>query len=170
MPIFDCNIAKLPPKVIPSSLTGPPAVADLMVLGTSTNEFLKLMLDDISPIAPISVEMTTPVHQPETETKEEAMNTSDKTLTNIPERASADAQTSIDVVPQAVDPSIYLATPAALPSLPMTATVAPARYIPPVHISHQYISDSQSAALAAALKAYGFAAPLPYMLFHKHHW
>uniref|UniRef100_A0A915IAX4 Uncharacterized protein n=1 Tax=Romanomermis culicivorax TaxID=13658 RepID=A0A915IAX4_ROMCU len=114
--------------------------------------------------------MTTPVHQPETETKEEAMNTSDKTLTNIPEQTSADAQTLNDVVPQAVDPSIYLATPPALPSLPMTATVATAMYIPPVHISHQYISDSQSTALAAALRAYGFPAPLPHMLFPENHW
>uniref|UniRef100_A0A915IAY1 Uncharacterized protein n=1 Tax=Romanomermis culicivorax TaxID=13658 RepID=A0A915IAY1_ROMCU len=37
--IFSCNIAKLPPEVIASSPTSPPAGADLMVLATSTNEF-----------------------------------------------------------------------------------------------------------------------------------
>uniref|UniRef100_A0A915I3N3 Uncharacterized protein n=1 Tax=Romanomermis culicivorax TaxID=13658 RepID=A0A915I3N3_ROMCU len=123
-PIFDLNIAKLPPDVIMSSPTGPPTAADLTVPETSINEFLKLMLDDISTLAPVSVEMTIPVHQPKMDTKE-AMNTADKTLTDMPEETTADAETLINVVPPAVDPSIYLATPMALPNPRMITTIGP---------------------------------------------
>uniref|UniRef100_A0A915IZ75 Uncharacterized protein n=1 Tax=Romanomermis culicivorax TaxID=13658 RepID=A0A915IZ75_ROMCU len=115
--------------------------------------------------------MTTPVHQPETkmETKE-VMNRSNQMLMDIPEESTADTQTLMDVVQLAVDPSIYLAWAAVLPSPPMIATIATARYIPPVHFSQQFISDSQLTALAAALKAYGFLTLWPHMLFPEHHW
>uniref|UniRef100_A0A915HZD0 Antifreeze protein n=1 Tax=Romanomermis culicivorax TaxID=13658 RepID=A0A915HZD0_ROMCU len=117
-----------------SSPTSPLATLDLTVSGTSINKFLKLMLDDISTLAPISLEMTTLVHQRKLDT-EEAMNMSDKTLTKIPEETTADAKTLMDVVQPmpAVDPSIHLATPMVLPSPLMITTVATARYIPPVH-------------------------------------
>uniref|UniRef100_A0A915KEG3 Uncharacterized protein n=1 Tax=Romanomermis culicivorax TaxID=13658 RepID=A0A915KEG3_ROMCU len=76
----------------------------------------------------------------------------------------------MDVFLPAVDPSIHLAMPLALPSPPMIPTVATASYIPPVRFWQKYISDSQSFSLAAALDAYGFPAPPPHMLFPEHHW
>uniref|UniRef100_A0A915I1E4 Uncharacterized protein n=1 Tax=Romanomermis culicivorax TaxID=13658 RepID=A0A915I1E4_ROMCU len=54
----------------------------------------------------------------------------DKTLTNIPEETTTDNETAMDLVhpARAVDPSIYLAMLAALPSPPMIATVATTRF------------------------------------------
>uniref|UniRef100_A0A915I021 Uncharacterized protein n=1 Tax=Romanomermis culicivorax TaxID=13658 RepID=A0A915I021_ROMCU len=110
------------------------------------------------------------LHQPETLTKEDIMNISNKTLKNIPEASIADAKTSMDVILLAVDPCIYLVMPTALPSPSMIAAVATARYISTVHLLQQYIPDSQSSSLAATLKAYVFPAPLPHILFPEHHW
>uniref|UniRef100_A0A915IUU8 Uncharacterized protein n=1 Tax=Romanomermis culicivorax TaxID=13658 RepID=A0A915IUU8_ROMCU len=107
--------------------------------------------------------------------------TTDQMLTDIPEETTADQLTAMDITPQesatvaallppTVDPCIYLATPAVLPRPPMIATVAAARYIPPVQCWQQIISDSQWQALAATLTAYHFPMPLPGMLFPKYHW
>uniref|UniRef100_A0A915ICI1 Uncharacterized protein n=1 Tax=Romanomermis culicivorax TaxID=13658 RepID=A0A915ICI1_ROMCU len=114
--------------------------------------------------------MITPEHQPpETETEEDIMNVSDKTLTNVPKKATADIETIIDVASPAVDPTRYLVTPAAMPGQPMIATAA-AKYIPPIYFLQQYISESQSTTLASMLKAYGFWASSPIMLSPEHHW
>uniref|UniRef100_A0A915K6G7 Uncharacterized protein n=1 Tax=Romanomermis culicivorax TaxID=13658 RepID=A0A915K6G7_ROMCU len=103
------------------------------------------------------------------ETKE-VMNRSNHTLMDIPQETTTIVQTSMDVVWPAVDPSIYLATPVVLTSPPMIATLAAARCILPVHFSQQFILDSQSTALATALKAYGFPPLPPHVLFAQHHW
>uniref|UniRef100_A0A915HZ69 Uncharacterized protein n=1 Tax=Romanomermis culicivorax TaxID=13658 RepID=A0A915HZ69_ROMCU len=110
-------------------------------------------------------------HQMELDTKAKATATSDKTLTHIMEESSVDNETAMDVVQPAtaLNPSIYLATPVALPSPPMIATVATVWYIRPVTFLQQYVSDSQSAALATVLKVYNFPSP-PCMLFLEHHW
>uniref|UniRef100_A0A915ILP0 Uncharacterized protein n=1 Tax=Romanomermis culicivorax TaxID=13658 RepID=A0A915ILP0_ROMCU len=82
-------------------------------------------LDDVTNMAPASIDMITPEHQPpETETEEDIMNVSDKTLTNVPKKATADIETIIDVASPAVDPTRYLVTPAAMPGQPMIATAA----------------------------------------------
>uniref|UniRef100_A0A915L6W4 Uncharacterized protein n=1 Tax=Romanomermis culicivorax TaxID=13658 RepID=A0A915L6W4_ROMCU len=62
MLILDLNITKLPATVATSSLTIPPATADLKVLVTSINYFFELMLGHISSLAPVSVEMSMPTH------------------------------------------------------------------------------------------------------------
>uniref|UniRef100_A0A915J5U6 Uncharacterized protein n=1 Tax=Romanomermis culicivorax TaxID=13658 RepID=A0A915J5U6_ROMCU len=77
------------------------------------------------------------------------------------------------VVPRtapAVDPHIYLATPAILPGPTIIATAAAARYSAPIRFSHYIIPDQQWQALAAALTAYHFPSPPPGMLFPEHHW
>uniref|UniRef100_A0A915JY51 Uncharacterized protein n=1 Tax=Romanomermis culicivorax TaxID=13658 RepID=A0A915JY51_ROMCU len=170
--IFDLNIAKLPATVATSSLTGPPATVDHMVSATLINNFLKLMLDDISSLAPVLLETSTLTHQTEMDTKAEATATSDKTLTDITQESMVNNETAMDVVqpPTAVDPLIYLATQGVLPSPLMIPTVAAAKYIPTVRFLHEYVSDTQWAALAAILKAYNFPPPLSGMLFPEHHW
>uniref|UniRef100_A0A915JKG4 Uncharacterized protein n=1 Tax=Romanomermis culicivorax TaxID=13658 RepID=A0A915JKG4_ROMCU len=60
MLISDLNITKLPATVATLSLTSRPAAADLTVLATLINDFLKLTLDDISSLAPVPMEMTIP--------------------------------------------------------------------------------------------------------------
>uniref|UniRef100_A0A915JJ75 Uncharacterized protein n=1 Tax=Romanomermis culicivorax TaxID=13658 RepID=A0A915JJ75_ROMCU len=98
--------------------------------------------------------------------------TADQTLTDIPEKTTANNETKMDMVQPApaVDPWIHLATPAALPSPPMIATMATARYVPPIRFSQQYVSDWQWAAMAAALKAYNFPPLPPGMVCPEHHW
>uniref|UniRef100_A0A915HVS3 Uncharacterized protein n=1 Tax=Romanomermis culicivorax TaxID=13658 RepID=A0A915HVS3_ROMCU len=76
----------------------------------------------------------------------------------------------MDVVLPAVHPTMYFVTPTMLPRSPLIMTVAAARYIPSVCFLQQYISESQSIALAAALEAYRFLVPLPTMLFLENHW
>uniref|UniRef100_A0A915JTE5 Uncharacterized protein n=1 Tax=Romanomermis culicivorax TaxID=13658 RepID=A0A915JTE5_ROMCU len=116
--------------------------------------------------------MTTQAHQLKTETEVEVTPASDQILTDIPEETTVDTKADMDVVQPApaIDPSIYSTTPMALPSPLMIATVATARYIPPVRFSKQFVSDSQWATLAAALKAYGCPPLLSGMLFPEHYW
>uniref|UniRef100_A0A915IQ21 Uncharacterized protein n=1 Tax=Romanomermis culicivorax TaxID=13658 RepID=A0A915IQ21_ROMCU len=128
-PILDLNITKLPVTATMSSPTCPPAAANLMVSVTSINDFPKLMLNDILYLAPVSLEMITATHQIKVDTEAKAIANSDRTLTDIPEETPTDNKTAIDVVQlrPAIDPLIYLAMPAALPSPPMIATMDTAR-------------------------------------------
>uniref|UniRef100_A0A915K0Y6 Uncharacterized protein n=1 Tax=Romanomermis culicivorax TaxID=13658 RepID=A0A915K0Y6_ROMCU len=118
MPIFDLNIAKLSATVTMLSPTGRTAAADLTVLVTSIKDFLKLTLVDIWSLAPVLAEETMPVQQIEIDTGAKVTTISDHTLTDIPTETTTDNITAMDVVPPApaIDPSIYLATPVALPS------------------------------------------------------
>uniref|UniRef100_A0A915HZN0 Uncharacterized protein n=1 Tax=Romanomermis culicivorax TaxID=13658 RepID=A0A915HZN0_ROMCU len=142
-------------------------------------DFLKLTLDDISTLAPVPMDESTLV-QPMAMDAETNITTAEQMLTNIPEKSTVDQSTSMDIMPPepaamarptapAVDPRIYLATPAIPPGPPIITTVAAARYSAPVRFSKQIISDPQWQALAAALIAYHFPAPLSGMLFPKHH-
>uniref|UniRef100_A0A915K7I5 Uncharacterized protein n=1 Tax=Romanomermis culicivorax TaxID=13658 RepID=A0A915K7I5_ROMCU len=169
-PIFDLNILKLPVTIPTSAPTKPPAGADLMVSGASINDFLKLTLDNIWWLAPVPVKELMPIQPIDMDTKVNTA-TSDQTLTNIQEETTADNITAMDIAPPApaLDPSLYFARPPVLPGPPMIATVAAARYIPPVRFSQQIISDTQWNALATALKAYSFLPPLPHTLFLEHH-
>uniref|UniRef100_A0A915K2V4 Uncharacterized protein n=1 Tax=Romanomermis culicivorax TaxID=13658 RepID=A0A915K2V4_ROMCU len=63
MLIFDLNMAKLPTAALQPAPRELPAAADLTVSATQINEFLKLMLDDISSLAPAPLEESTPLNQ-----------------------------------------------------------------------------------------------------------
>uniref|UniRef100_A0A915L5B3 Uncharacterized protein n=1 Tax=Romanomermis culicivorax TaxID=13658 RepID=A0A915L5B3_ROMCU len=116
--------------------------------------------------------MTTQVQQTKMDTKPYATARADKTLTDIREETTAETKTAMNVVhsPPALDPSIYLAMPSVLPSPPMIATVATARFVPPIRFSQQYVSDSQWATMVVALKAYNFLPPPHGMVCPEHHW
>uniref|UniRef100_A0A915IIK9 Uncharacterized protein n=1 Tax=Romanomermis culicivorax TaxID=13658 RepID=A0A915IIK9_ROMCU len=126
-PIFDLNIAKLPPSADVSALPAPTATADFTATAMQINDFLKLMLDDISTLAPVQMDESTPI-QPTTMDAKTNTTTMDQTLTDIPEETINDQSTAMDVAPKepatvaprlvtAVDPCIYLATPAFCPGL-----------------------------------------------------
>uniref|UniRef100_A0A915L5H5 Uncharacterized protein n=1 Tax=Romanomermis culicivorax TaxID=13658 RepID=A0A915L5H5_ROMCU len=113
------------------------ATADFKVTTAQINDFLKLMLEDISTLAPIPMDESTPV-QPTTMDTETNITTTDQTLTHIPEETTADKSTTIDVTPEepatvaalpapTLDPCIYHTTFSVLPVPPMMATIAAAR-------------------------------------------
>uniref|UniRef100_A0A915JAD0 Uncharacterized protein n=1 Tax=Romanomermis culicivorax TaxID=13658 RepID=A0A915JAD0_ROMCU len=171
-PIFDLNIAKLPPSSDASALPMPVAPSDITASATQISDLLKLTLDEISNIAPAPMDESTPI-QPAAIDSDTL--TSEQMLTDIPEESTVDQSTSMDVVSvepattapptvPAVEPRIYLATPAALPSPPIIATVAAARYSVPVRFLQQFISATEHEALTAALTAYHFPLPPPGML------
>uniref|UniRef100_A0A915J238 Uncharacterized protein n=1 Tax=Romanomermis culicivorax TaxID=13658 RepID=A0A915J238_ROMCU len=164
-PIFDLNIAKLPPSTDVSALPMPAAPSDITATATQITNFLKLMLNEISNLAPVPMDKSIPI-QPATMHAERNTATN-QTLMDIPQESTIDQSMSMDVVPvepaamlppmaPAVDPRIFLATPAILPGPPIITTIAP--------------PDQQWQALAAALTAYHFPSPLPSMLFPEHHW
>uniref|UniRef100_A0A915K8Z0 Uncharacterized protein n=1 Tax=Romanomermis culicivorax TaxID=13658 RepID=A0A915K8Z0_ROMCU len=156
------------------------ATADFMAKAMQINKFLKLRLDDISTLASIPMDESTPV-QPTTVDTQTNTATTDQMLTNMPEESTPKKSTTMDIPHEepatvaplpapAMDPPIHLPTPAVLPGPPMIATIATARYIPPVRFSQQIILDSQWNTLAAALAVYYFPRPPRRMLFPEHHW
>uniref|UniRef100_A0A915K0S8 Uncharacterized protein n=1 Tax=Romanomermis culicivorax TaxID=13658 RepID=A0A915K0S8_ROMCU len=126
MPIFDLNLARPPPSVDMLALPNKPAAtADCMVMATQITNFLKLTLDDILTLAPIPMDKSTPV-QPTAMEAETNTTTTDQMLTNILVETTTDQSTAMDIGPEentgvasplatAVDPPIYLTTPAVLP-------------------------------------------------------
>uniref|UniRef100_A0A915JQI8 Uncharacterized protein n=1 Tax=Romanomermis culicivorax TaxID=13658 RepID=A0A915JQI8_ROMCU len=179
MLILDLNMAKLPLAAPPLVSHKPSTTADITAWAAQINDFLKLMLEDISSLAPDPLEESTPI-QPIAMDTETNTTTSDQMLMDILEETTTDNIATMDIMPPepamnvalqapAMDPSIYLATPAILPKPRMIATIAAASYIPPFRFWQQIISDSQWNALAATLTAYHFPPPLPGMLFPEHH-
>uniref|UniRef100_A0A915KPX7 Uncharacterized protein n=1 Tax=Romanomermis culicivorax TaxID=13658 RepID=A0A915KPX7_ROMCU len=104
MLIFDLNIAKLPPSTDVSALPIPAAPSDLRATATQITDFLKLMLDEISNIAPAPMDESTPI-QP-TGIDAEMNIATDQTLTYIPKESTIDQSTSMDIVP--VEPATTL--------------------------------------------------------------
>uniref|UniRef100_A0A915I2A8 Uncharacterized protein n=1 Tax=Romanomermis culicivorax TaxID=13658 RepID=A0A915I2A8_ROMCU len=133
--IFDLNIAKLLLSTEASALPPPTATADLTATPTQITNFLKLRLEEISTLAPVLMDESTPI-QP-TAMDAETNTTMDQTLMDIPEESTANQSMSMDVMPAepatvlppmmpVVDPCIYLATPATLSGPLIIATVAAA--------------------------------------------
>uniref|UniRef100_A0A915HHW5 Peptidase S1 domain-containing protein n=1 Tax=Romanomermis culicivorax TaxID=13658 RepID=A0A915HHW5_ROMCU len=155
--IFDLNIVKLPPSTDVLALPRLAPTADLTAMTTQIKDFLKLTLHDISTLALVPMDESTPVQPIMMDA--ETNTITDQTLTNMLKETTANQSTAMDVAPQepaamtvplapALDPPIYLATLAILPGPPIIATVAAARYNP------------QWQALAAALTVYHFPPPL----------
>uniref|UniRef100_A0A915K0G2 Uncharacterized protein n=1 Tax=Romanomermis culicivorax TaxID=13658 RepID=A0A915K0G2_ROMCU len=126
-------------------------------------------MDESTPVQPTAIDV---------ETNTATMN---QTLTDILEETTTYQYTAIDVTPEkpaavapllahALDPNIYLATPAFLLRPLIIPTVAATWYRAPVHFLQQIISDLQWQALAPALTVYHFPSPPRGMLFPEHHW
>uniref|UniRef100_A0A915KBN3 Uncharacterized protein n=1 Tax=Romanomermis culicivorax TaxID=13658 RepID=A0A915KBN3_ROMCU len=175
-PIFNLNIAKLRPSTDASALHMLPPPSDITATTTQITDFLKLTLDEISTLTLVRMDEFTPIQPATMDT--ETTTITDKTLTNIPEESMVDQSMSMDVIPikppapwpptaPAMDPRIYLTTPAVLPGPRIIATIAVARYSAPVRFPQHIISDHQWQALAAA---YHFPSLPPSMLFPEHHW
>uniref|UniRef100_A0A915JIS6 Uncharacterized protein n=1 Tax=Romanomermis culicivorax TaxID=13658 RepID=A0A915JIS6_ROMCU len=160
-PIFDLNIVKLPPSTDVSALPVPTATADFTATTRQITDFLKLMLDDISTLAPVPMEKSTPV-QP-TAMKAETNTTRDQTLIDIPEETTTDESTAMDVG----------ATGACCRGCPAGTHHGPLHLFRnsgnPTQTS-DYCDYPQWQALAAALTAYHFPLQPPSMLFPEHHW
>uniref|UniRef100_A0A915JLX1 Uncharacterized protein n=1 Tax=Romanomermis culicivorax TaxID=13658 RepID=A0A915JLX1_ROMCU len=134
-PIFDLNIAKLPLSTDVSALPTLAATADLTAMAMQMTDFLKLTLDKISTPTLVPMDECTPVQPTALDAK--TNTTTNQMLTDIPQESTVDQSMSMNVVPAeatkmlppmapAVDPRIYLATPAILPGPPIIATVAAA--------------------------------------------
>uniref|UniRef100_A0A915IPW3 Uncharacterized protein n=1 Tax=Romanomermis culicivorax TaxID=13658 RepID=A0A915IPW3_ROMCU len=141
MPIFDLNIAKLPPSTDASALPMLAAPFDITATTTQITVFLKLTLDKISNIALAPMDESTPIQPATMDTQ--MTTTTNQMLTDIPQESTVDQSRSMDVVPiepattmpatvPPVDPPIYLATLAVLPRPPIIATIAAARYSAPI--------------------------------------
>uniref|UniRef100_A0A915HUN8 Uncharacterized protein n=1 Tax=Romanomermis culicivorax TaxID=13658 RepID=A0A915HUN8_ROMCU len=135
-PIFDLNIAKLPPSTDASALPTLATPSDLTAMAKQIANFLKLMPDKISTLAPVPMDESAPIQPAAMDA--EMTTATNQTLTDIPEESTIDQSTSMEVVsPElasmlpltvpTVDPGIYLATSATLPGPPIIATVAAAR-------------------------------------------
>uniref|UniRef100_A0A915IDT0 Uncharacterized protein n=1 Tax=Romanomermis culicivorax TaxID=13658 RepID=A0A915IDT0_ROMCU len=178
-PIFDSNIAKLPLSTNALALPMHTTQSDTTATATQITDFLKLTLNQISNIAQAPMDESTPIQPAVIDT--ETTTTTDQMLTDIPEESTVSQSTSRDVIPvepaatlpptvPAVDPRIYLATPAILPGPSIISTIAAARYSAPVRFLQHIISDTQWILQAAALTTYHFPLPPPSMLFPEHHW
>uniref|UniRef100_A0A915HXN7 Uncharacterized protein n=1 Tax=Romanomermis culicivorax TaxID=13658 RepID=A0A915HXN7_ROMCU len=120
-------------------MSAPPALtttADFTATTAQINDLLKLMLEDITTLAPVPMDESTLV-QPTGMDAKTNTTTMDQTLADIPEETTANQSRAMDVAPQepaavtvprapTLDPGIYLATPAVLPGPLMIATVATA--------------------------------------------
>uniref|UniRef100_A0A915JL18 Uncharacterized protein n=1 Tax=Romanomermis culicivorax TaxID=13658 RepID=A0A915JL18_ROMCU len=82
-PIFDLNIAKLTPSTGASALPMLAAPSDITATAMQITNFLKLMLDEISTLAPVLMDESTPIQPATMDT--ETTTTTDQTLTDIPE-------------------------------------------------------------------------------------
>uniref|UniRef100_A0A915HJK8 Uncharacterized protein n=1 Tax=Romanomermis culicivorax TaxID=13658 RepID=A0A915HJK8_ROMCU len=103
-PIFNLNIAKLPPSTDASALPMLAAPSDITGTATQITDFLKLTLDEISTLAPVPMDESTPIQPAAMDT--ETTSITDQTLTDIPEEGMVDQSTSMDIVP--IEPATML--------------------------------------------------------------
>uniref|UniRef100_A0A915L8V2 Uncharacterized protein n=1 Tax=Romanomermis culicivorax TaxID=13658 RepID=A0A915L8V2_ROMCU len=83
-PVFELNIAKLPPSTDALALPMPAAPSDITATATQISDFLKLTLEEISNIALAPMDESTPIQPAAIDS--ETM-TSEQMLTDIPEES-----------------------------------------------------------------------------------
>uniref|UniRef100_A0A915J5A9 Uncharacterized protein n=1 Tax=Romanomermis culicivorax TaxID=13658 RepID=A0A915J5A9_ROMCU len=96
--------ALLPPSTDASALPMLAAPSDITGTATQITDFLKLMLNEISTLAPVPMDESTPIQPAAMDT--ETTTITDQTLTDIPEEGTVDQSTSMDIVP--IEPATTL--------------------------------------------------------------